>query len=113
MTDAQHINLLDRDRQAMEAFVQGIGFKAFHGRNVLKWIHKHGVTDFDAMTDISKALRRQLAEVATISLPRIAFEQPSFDGTRKWVIELADGQRVETVLIPDERAGCSLGVSSR
>lgn len=113
-------DLLDLDRKAMEAFFQDIGYKAFHGRNVLKWIHKHGVTDFDAMTDIAKVLRRRLAEVAAVSLPRIAFEQPSGDGTRKWVIELADGQRVETVLIPDgerstlcvsSQVGCALDCS--
>lgn len=114
------IDLLNLDRKAMEAFFESIGFKAFHGRNVLKWIHKHGVTDFGAMTDISKALRQRLGELAVVKLPRIAFEQPSFDGTRKWVVELADGQRVETVLIPDDRrttlcvssqVGCALDCS--
>ena len=110
-------NLLDLDRKAVEAFFQGLGHKAFHGRNVLKWIHKHGVTDFDAMTDLPKTLRAALREIAAIRLPRIVAEQPSADGTRKWVLELEDGQRIESVLIPDgdrttlcvsSQVGCAL-----
>ena len=81
-------NLLDLDRKAMEAFFQANGAKAFHGRNVLKWIHKHGVTDFAAMTDLSKALRGRLNELAEVRLPEVVFDQPSRDGTHKWLLQL-------------------------
>lgn len=113
-------NLLDLDLQGMESFFLGLGSKAFHGRNVFKWIHKHGVTDFDAMTDISKRLRSQLQQVARVELPRQVYEQPATDGTRKWVLELGDGQRIESVLIPDDgrntlcvssQVGCALDCS--
>ena len=113
-------NLFDLDRNGIERFFESIGYQAFHGRNVLKWLHKHGETDFDAMTDISKVLRRALAETVSVRLPRIAFEQPSRDGTRKWAVELEDGQRVETVFIPDgerstlcvsSQVGCALDCS--
>jgi len=97
------LNLLDLDRKAMEAYFVSLGAKPFHGRNVFKWIHKHGVTDFGQMTDLSKKLRAQLAEVAEVRLPEVVLEKPSADGTVKWVMELADGQRVETVWIPDGR----------
>ena len=96
----------------MESFLVELGYKPFHGRNVLKWIHKHGLTDFDRMTDISKALRQQLADRASVIPPQICFEQPSRDGTRKWIVELEDGQRVETVFIPDGHRG-TLCVSSQ
>jgi 23S rRNA (adenine2503-C2)-methyltransferase len=119
--DTPKTNLLDLDRKAIEAFfVERLGSKAFHGRNVLKWIHKHGVTDFDAMTDLSKKLREQLSAVAEVRLPEIVFEQPSWDGTTKWVLELEDGQRIETVYIPDgdrsticvsSQVGCALDCS--
>ncbi len=117
MTTEPKINLLDLDCSQMEAFFQELGSKAFHGRNVFKWIHKHGVTDFDAMTDISKRLREQLRQVADIRLPELIFEQPALDGTRKWLIELEDGQRIETVYIPEDgrsticvssQVGCAL-----
>ena len=117
MGEAAHTNLLDLDRKAMEAFFLALGHKPFHGRNVLKWIHKHGVTDFNAMTDVPKALRGQLEAIAEVRVPTLAFEQPSLDGTRKWVLELDDGQRIETVYIPDgdrstlcisSQVGCAL-----
>jgi 23S rRNA (adenine2503-C2)-methyltransferase len=110
-------NLLNLDLKEMECFFVALGSKAFHGRNVFKWIHKHGVINFDAMTDISKRLREQLHEVAEISTPQLVMEQPARDGTRKWLIELGDGQRVETVYIPDNgrsticvssQVGCAL-----
>ena len=97
-----------------------LGAKAFHGRNVLKWIHKHGVIDFAQMTDLSKKLRAQLEERAMIEVPRMVAEQPSSDGTVKWVLQLADGQRIETVYIPDgnrttvcvsSQVGCALDCS--
>ncbi|MCG8486407.1 MAG: 23S rRNA (adenine(2503)-C(2))-methyltransferase RlmN [Chromatiales bacterium] len=104
----------------MERFFVALGSKAFHGRNVFKWIHKHGVVDFNAMTDISKRLREQLQQVAEITIPRLALEQPAQDGTRKWLLELEDGQRIETVYIPDNgrsticvssQVGCALDCS--
>jgi 23S rRNA (adenine2503-C2)-methyltransferase len=106
------VSLLDLDRPGCEALVSGWGFKPFHGRNLFKWIHKHGIADFDGMTDLSKALRGRLAAETEVRLPRPVAEQPSSDGTIKWVLELADGQRVETVFIP-EPARSTLCVSSQ
>ncbi|MCU7851079.1 MAG: 23S rRNA (adenine(2503)-C(2))-methyltransferase RlmN [Candidatus Thiodiazotropha sp. (ex Monitilora ramsayi)] len=120
MTTDTKTNLFDLDCKGMETFFLALGSKAFHGRNVFKWIHKHGITDFDAMTDISKRLREQLHQVAELSLPQLIFEQPALDGTRKWVIELTDGQRIETVYIPEDgrsticvssQVGCALDCS--
>ena len=96
-------NLLDLNLADCEALVVGLGFKAFHGRNLFKWIHKHGITDYDAMTDLAKGLRTGLRETVEIRLPRIIEDHPSADGTTKWVMELDDGQRVETVFIPEGR----------
>ncbi|MCU7842767.1 MAG: 23S rRNA (adenine(2503)-C(2))-methyltransferase RlmN [Candidatus Thiodiazotropha sp. (ex Monitilora ramsayi)] len=120
MTTDSKTNLFDLDCKEIETFFLDLGSKAFHGRNVFKWIHKHGVTDFDAMTDISKRLREQLLQVAELNLPQLIFEQPALDGTRKWLIELKDGQRIETVYIPDggrsticvsSQVGCALDCS--
>jgi 23S rRNA (adenine2503-C2)-methyltransferase len=117
MNDVAVTNLLGLTRPAIEAFVAGLDAKPFHGRNILKWIHKHGVVDFEAMTDVPKRLRERLAEVSTIRLPRIALTQPASDGTIKWVLELHDGQHIETVYIPDDgrsticvssQVGCAL-----
>lgn len=111
------IPLLDLDRAGFEALTAGWGFKPFHGRNLFRWIHKHGVADLEAMSDLSKALRQRLAAETLIDLPRVALEQPSADGTIKWLFDLHDGQRIETVYIPEEgrstlcvssQVGCAL-----
>jgi len=117
LASEQKINLLGLDRKAMEAFFVGLGSKAFHGRNVLKWIHKHGVIDFAEMTDLPKKLRARLEEIAEVRVPEIVFDQPAGDGTHKWVLELDCGNRIESVHIPDgdrstlcvsSQVGCSL-----
>jgi 23S rRNA (adenine2503-C2)-methyltransferase len=53
------------------------------------------------MTNLSQALRAQLAERFTISTPHLVHEARSADGTRKFLFELADGKRIESVYIPD------------
>ncbi len=106
------LDLLELDLRGCEALAQSLGCKPFHGRNLFKWLHKHGVDDFDAMTDLPKALRIQLADRARIGKLAVAAEHPSADGTIKWLLELADGQRVETVFIPEERR-TTLCVSSQ
>ena len=120
MSDSDKINLMNLDLKAMEAFVQELGAKPFHGRNLLKWIHRHGVVDFNAMTDIAKSLRERLTQVAEIRVPEVVFDQPSRDGTHKWVMQLGCGNRVETVFIPEtgrgtlcisSQVGCSLNCS--
>jgi 23S rRNA (adenine2503-C2)-methyltransferase len=120
MAEAPKINLLGLTRSEMEVYFADLGAKAFHGRNVLKWIHKHGVLDFEAMTDVPQKLRALLMEKAEIRVPRIALAQPADDGTIKWVLELADGQHIETVSIPEEnrsticvssQVGCALDCS--
>ena len=120
MQEPNRINLLDLDIKGMESLAVELGAKPFHGRNLLKWIHKHGVTDFGQMSDLPKSFREQLETRCEIYLPEIVFEQPSFDGTTKWVLELRDGQRIETVYIPDgdrsticvsSQVGCALDCS--
>ena len=63
MDTADRPNLLDLDLADCEALAVALGSKAFHGRNLFKWIHKHGVLDLDAMTDIPKGLRAALVDV--------------------------------------------------
>lgn len=111
------VNPLELDLPGCERLAVAHGGKAFHGRNLFKWLHKHGVLDFAAMTDLPAAMRQSLAAQCRCELPRIALEQPAPDGTVKWMLELADGQRVETVFIPEgkrrtlcvsSQVGCAL-----
>ncbi len=97
--------------------MSALGEKPFRGPQVMQWLHQYGVDDFAAMTNLSKALRARLSEAATIIGPRVKLDQVAADGTRKWLFELADGNCIESVFIPDDgrgtlcvssQAGCSL-----
>ena len=106
------VNLLDLDRAGLEGFFAEMGEKPFRAVQVQKWIHQVGVTDFDGMTNLSKALRAKLEQSATIAMPEVVADQTSTDGTRKWLLQLADGNAVETVFIPEEGRG-TLCISSQ
>lgn len=106
------INLLDFNRADMEAFFVEHGEKAFRASQVMQWIHQHGVTDFEQMSNISKALRTRLAEIAEIRLPEVIVDQASIDGTHKWLLRLDSGNSIETVYIPEGARG-TLCVSSQ
>jgi 23S rRNA (adenine2503-C2)-methyltransferase len=82
------------------------------------WLYVRGVTTFDDMTDVSKDLRKTLAEHYTLARPEIVSEQISVDGTRKWLLRLeklsheARPPEIETVYIPESDRG-TLCISSQ
>lgn len=113
-------NLLGMTEPQLAGFVVALGERPFRARQLIKWIHQRGVGDFDAMTDISRAFRARLAEVAVVEAPELVHEHCSADGTRKWAMRMAGGSVVETVLIPEgsrgtlcvsSQVGCSLDCS--
>jgi 23S rRNA (adenine2503-C2)-methyltransferase len=105
-------NLLDFDRERMAAFFTGIGEKPFRATQMLQWIYQQGVIDFAQMTNLSKALREKLPQIACIKLPEIVTEQVSSDGTRKWLLRVDAQNCIETVFIPEKERG-TLCVSSQ
>lgn len=114
------INLLGMTREQMEDFFVSIGEKKFRAQQVIKWIHQLGVDDFSQMTNVSKALRLRLEEIAEIRAPEVVHREYSADGTRKWVLRVGDSSMVEAVLIPDgdrktlcvsSQVGCALDCS--
>lgn len=109
---SEKLNLLNLNRDAMADFFNQLGEKPFRAAQVIKWIHQFGVDDFAQMTNISKALQAKLKLTTEIKGPQIISEQISRDGTIKWALELADGQAIETVLIPDGERG-TLCISSQ
>mgnify|MGYP001402483301 FL=1 len=116
----EKLNLLGLTLPKMEAFFISIGERKFRGAQMVKWIHQQGVSDFEQMTNLSKALREKLKEIAEVRPPRVTFEGDSADGTRKWLMEVDGGSKVEAVYIPDgdrgtlcvsSQVGCSLDCS--
>ena len=117
MTDGNKINLAGLTLSGLTCLFEDLGEKPFRASQVMKWIHQRGVTDINLMSDISKVLRERLHEIGEIRLPDVRDEFFSTDGSRKWIVEVASGSRVEMVYIPEEgrgtlcissQAGCSL-----
>ena len=114
------INLMGLSRLQMEQFFLELGEKKFRAHQILKWIHHAGITQIEEMSNLGKALREKLVEVAEVRPPEIVSQQDSSDGTRKWAIRVEGGGLVETVLIPagnratlcvSSQVGCALDCS--
>ncbi|PHR57183.1 MAG: 23S rRNA (adenine(2503)-C(2))-methyltransferase RlmN [Robiginitomaculum sp.] len=82
-------------------------------KQIFQWIYNYGVTDWDAMTNIAKGLRAQLAEKFSLNRPEIVERLVSVDGTRKYLIRMAPGIEVESVFIPAVSKTGALCVSSQ
>ncbi|PFH12576.1 23S rRNA m(2)A-2503 methyltransferase [Collimonas sp. PA-H2] len=98
-------NLLDLDPAQLTAYCGELGEKPFRAKQLLRWIHQFGAHDFDAMTDLAKSLRDKLATRAIIAAPAVISDHTSTDGTRKWLLDVGQGNAVETVFIPEENRG--------
>jgi 23S rRNA (adenine2503-C2)-methyltransferase len=96
------VNLIGLLPSEMEDLAVELGASRYRGRQLATWIHRKGVLDIEAMSDLPKEFRAQLAERGEIRLPDVERVTPSLDGSRKLVFRLADGGRVSAVLMPDE-----------
>ena len=110
-------NLLNFNAQQLTAWFAAQGEKPFRARQVLRWLHKVGESDFDAMSDLAASLRNKLKQQACVQAPHVIREELSGDGTRKWLLDVGTGNAVEAVFIPEEargtlcvstQAGCAL-----
>ncbi len=85
----------------LEEFAVSLGEKPFRGRQIFEWLYHRGATTFEEMVNIPAAFRRQLGAAARVGSITLADSQRSAtDGTTKLLFELADGKRIESVLIP-------------
>lgn len=106
------VNLLDFDADGLNAWFAGQGEKPFRARQVLRWMHQRGESEFSAMTDIAKSLRDKLLATAAVSPAPTLSDKRSDDGTRKFLFDVGNGNAVETVFIPEDDRG-TLCVSSQ
>ena len=112
MNSMEPLNLLDADNSSLESFFAVLGERKFRSSQVLQWIHKSGVVEFDRMTNLSKSLRELLTQKASITLPDVFEEKKSSDGCIKWLFRLNDNNIIETVYIPEPSRG-TLCISSQ
>ena len=122
---AAPVNLFGLDRTALRAEFARMGEAPYRADQVMQWIYRRGVDDFDAMTNLGKDLRARLKRAFVIHPPELVTEQVSTDGTRKWVLRLEslEGKpetAIETVYIPEagrgtlcisSQAGCAMDCS--
>lgn len=114
----EQINLKGLWIEELESILDKLGEKKYKSKQIAKWIYNKGVSDFEQMTDLSKELRRKLAEIAYIDKLKLIKKQTSkIDQTEKFLFELSDGKKIETVLMREKdrvtlcistQVGCAL-----
>jgi 23S rRNA (adenine2503-C2)-methyltransferase len=116
----EKVNLLDMGKDELVEFVTSIGERAYRAEQIFAWLYADGVYSFDSMTNLSKDLRERLKELSTLQMPELGERLESEDGTIKFILELRDNKRVESVIIPSmkddgkmtlcvsSQAGCAL-----
>lgn len=113
------INLYELSRAELEALMRDWGQPKFRAKQLWEWLYDQRVPDFDAMTNLPKALRERLQAEASLGTLRMVTEQVSSDGTVKRLYALPDGKMIESVLMVYEdgrrtacistQAGCAMG----
>jgi 23S rRNA (adenine2503-C2)-methyltransferase len=101
MSNLPGTDVAELDLAELEQRLAAIGAPRFHGRQVYQWIHRRGVTDFTAMTDLGHELRHRLSRDFAVTTPEVVKRERSSDGTTKLLLRLTDGNLVESVFIPD------------
>ncbi|NIR51815.1 23S rRNA (adenine(2503)-C(2))-methyltransferase RlmN [candidate division KSB1 bacterium] len=114
----QKRNLKGLNLEELRQFVEALGEKPYRAQQIFKWIYGHGSHSFDDMTNLSKEFRGKLAKHADIiQLQLLTSQESSKDNTVKFLFQLHDGLRIESVLMFDghrttlcisTQAGCAL-----
>jgi 23S rRNA (adenine2503-C2)-methyltransferase len=94
-------NLLGLNRDQFESWCSERGEKPFRARQMMRWMHQSGVSDFGLMSDVSRSFREQLAGSAVIAAPEVLRDTTAPDGTRKWLFNVGTGNAIEAVYIPE------------
>ncbi|MFL2845132.1 MAG: 23S rRNA (adenine(2503)-C(2))-methyltransferase RlmN [Candidatus Puniceispirillaceae bacterium] len=108
----QKINLVGLAFCELEAKVVALGLPKFRARQIWRWVWRHGLTNFDEMSDLGKPVRELLGLQFSADRPAVSQRLQSVDGTVKWLIRFADGNEAECVYIPDKTRG-TLCISSQ
>ncbi len=112
------LDLRDLTRKELKAWVQALGLPGFRATQIFRWLWTPGVRTFDEMTNLSKALRTELHQKASIGSLKKLDLRVSADGTTKFAWLLTDGRIMESVLIPERnhftlclstQVGCAMG----
>jgi len=112
------VDLKNLSSAELEKFIASSGKERYRTIQILRWLYLKGVHSIDEMTNLSKRFRDELAQVSIVSSLHPLKAEEAEDGTKKFLFQLEDGNRIESVLIPDKKrltlcvstqAGCALG----
>ncbi len=103
MNMPQKTELLGMDSNNFELYLQSLGEPRFRASQIHTWIYRKAVSSFYEMSDIPKQLRARLDAEAQVSIPRVLKQRVSADGTRKFLFEMNDKKKIETVVMPQGR----------
>lgn len=115
---SEKIDLKSLSPSELVEFLASFGKESYRSVQILRWLYQRGVQSLDEMTNLSKKFRQQLSQISFISVLRPTRVESAGDGTKKFLFQLEDGTRVESVLIPDKarltlcvstQVGCALG----
>ena len=115
---SEKIDLKNLSPSELVEFLRAFGKERYQSVQILRWLYQKGVQSFDEMTNLSKKFRQELSQVSFISFLRPVRVEEARDGTRKFLFQLKDGNRIESVLIPDKarltlclstQVGCAFG----
>ena len=118
MSTSTQMDIKNLSKEQLGAWLEENGIKSYRAGQIFKWVFSHQVDQFNSMTDLGQELREKLA--AHFVIPRLQTEriETSRDGSQKYLFKLADGNHVETVLIPEKnhftlcissQVGCAMG----
>jgi 23S rRNA (adenine2503-C2)-methyltransferase len=107
------LHLLDQTPEQLQAWFTQHELPGYRAGQVRGWVFEKRAGGFDQMTDLSKGLRRQLADEFQIWTAQVATHPTSPDGTEKLLLELADGNRIECVLLRDDKENRTVCISTQ
>lgn len=96
----------------LKLLMKELGDKPFRAAQIYEWLHKHLVTSYEEMTNISKSLRKKLEQYPVTALEVVDVQISKIDGTRKYLFRLMDGNVIESVLMRYKH-GNSVCISSQ
>jgi len=118
MSTSTQTDIKNLSKEQLGAWLEENGIKSYRAGQIFKWVFSHQVDQFNSMTDLGQELREKLAAHFVISRLQTERIETSIDGSQKYLFRLADGNHVETVLIPEKnhltlcissQVGCAMG----
>jgi len=111
-------HILNWDLPTLQAWLKERGYPTYRAKQIWKWIYEGRAESFEEMTDLHKKMRQELSENMLLWTSQIVGHQEAEDGTEKLLLQMADGGRIECVLLREEgrrsicvssQVGCGMG----